>query len=759
MPNQRVANSLLILQTSGAHLFGWTMQQLITRRLLTHAVLCMAALPVLAIDEVCDMQSPCLACAAPLFTPAIKSIPAIARDQSETTMEADDIKVVEENRYRAQGNVQFQRADQYLWTEALDYDAETGEVSIQTPLRFQDQSLLATATAAFWKEAGKSKLDKANFQLRSGRGNGYADQVTWTAQDTTHLRAATFTSCNPHDPAWSIYTQSLKLDQQKNQATAKNVTLRLGDVPVFYLPWVRFPLNDERMSGLLAPTLGTSNNAGLDLVLPVYLNLAPNYDATLSPRIIAERGPMLGSEFRYLGKNYDGDIHFSYLANDQKIEHENNKTRHSFDFEHRQRFGSHWSMYADIHDVSDDRYFEDFGDSLSSVATSLLPSSAYLSGRGKGWAFSVGGDRVKVTDPRFTAGSEPYRRLPRMTASWASGNTRGPLIGIDSELVHFEKKGFIGGERVDLLPWVAWPFSGSSWFVNPRLAYRSTRYNLGNDEQYSTARNLPIASLDMGLWFERNLARNGWTQTLEPQLFALKVPYRNQDQLPVFDTQELTFGFAQLFRENRFSGADRQTDANQVALALTSRWLDQQGNDRAHASIGQIHYFNAPQVTLPGMLMNTESGSAYIAELGIALSEKWSLNIAQQWDPNIRRTELGTISAQYRFAETGVVNLTYRYRQGLLEQADLSAAFPINQRWKFVTRFNQSLRDNSLLEAFAGAEYESCCYAIRLLGRRYVRNLEGDINNGIFVELELKGFASLGRNTEDFLQRAILGYR
>ncbi|MDZ4813578.1 MAG: LPS assembly protein LptD [Pseudomonadota bacterium] len=726
---------------------------------LRYAILLSLATPVFADENACTIAVPCPSCAPPLFLAASPAAVDAGREAADTVLSARRMAIVAENQYRAEGDVRFWRSDQFMWSEALAYDAEAAEGRIDVPLRFQDRDMLATASSARWSESGDSRLEGVQFQLRSGRGNGHADAVTITQQDLTRLDRASFTSCDPADPAWSIHTQLLSIDNQRKRATARNVTLRLGDVPVFYFPWLQFPTTDERASGLLAPTLGSSNNAGIDLVVPVYLNLAPEYDATISPRWIADRGVMLGGEFRYLGRSFGGELDFSYLGNDRKIEGNANDTRHSFDFKHRQRFGANWSLAADLRDVSDDRYFEDFGDSLTAVATSLLPSSAYLSGRGNGWTLSMGGDRVEVTDPRFVAGAEPYRRLPRIFGSYASTNLRGPVVGVDAEWVRFSKNDFIGGDRYDMTPWISWPFEGSSWFVRPRYAYRSTGYTLDRGTERSPTRNMPIASLDAGLYFERQSGSHGWTQTLEPRLFGLHVPYRDQDALPVFDTQELTFGFAQLFRENSYTGADRQTDAKQVALALSSRWLDAQGQERARIGLGQVHYFDPPRVLLPGAVPRTDSGSAYIAEIGIALSNDWSFNVAQQWDPQINHSVLSSAGLQYHFDNGSLVNLAYRYRRNQLEQVDVATSIVLNERWKLVARFNQSLLNDALLEAFAGFEYESCCMAVRLLGRRYVRNLEGDANNAIFVELELKGFARIGRDTEEFLQRAILGYR
>ena len=726
---------------------------------LRYAILLSLAGPAFADAPACSIAAPCAACASPLFPADTSAGNHDDRDTADTQLSAASIGIVAENRYRAEGGVLFARADQRMWTERLDYDAEKSVGSIKVPLRFQDRDLLATAQGAHWSEAGDSTLEQAQFQMRSGRGNGYAEHVTITPDDLTRLDKASFTSCDPLDPSWSIHSNSISIDNQRNLATARNVTLRLGDVPVFYFPWLQFPTTDERATGVLAPTLGSSNNAGIDLVVPVYLNLAPNYDATLYPRWIADRGIMLGSEFRYLAPSLSGELEFSYLYNDNKINDGGDDNRYSFDFAHRQRFGQHWSLAADLRDVSDDRYFEDFGDSLSSVATSLLPSSAYLSGRGTSWSLSMGGDRVEVTDPRFLAGAEPYRRLPRVFGTIASTNLRGPIVGMDGEWVRFAKEGFVGGDRYDVTPWVTWPLEGASWFLRPRYAYRSTGYQLDAGTARSPSRDVPIASLDAGLIFERPWSDKGYTQTLEPRIFGLHVPYRDQDDLPLFDTQELTFGFAQLFRDNIYTGADRQTDARQAAIALSSRLLDPTGQERARIGIGQIRYFDPPRVTLPGLAPRTASGSAYIAEIGFALSDDWSFDVAQQWDPETNHSVLGSAGLQYRFDNDSLVNIAYRYRRGLLEQVDLSSAIVLNERWKLVARLNQSLRDDSLLEAFAGFEYESCCYAVRMLARRYVRNLEGDLNNAIFFELELKGLARIGRDTEQFLQRAILGYR
>ena len=426
-------------------------------------------------------------------------------------------------------------------------------------------------------------------------------------------------------------------------------------------------------------------------------------------------------------------------------------------------YGPNFFSLVDINKVSDNRYFEDFGDSLSSAATSLLPSTAYLHGRGEWWSIAFGGDDFDVTDPTLAPGSEPYTRLPRFTANldyrladWARVGARHRAGGAS------RRTAALDGDRYDVTPWVSFPIERASWYLRPRLAYRQTDYDLdGDGEEFARPRPADhqprcraCTSTAPPRWGDRPLR-----QTLEPRLYYLNVPYRDQDDLPIFDTQELTFGFAQLFRNNRYTGADRQQDANQLALALSTRVIDDSdGRELVRASIGQIRYFEDQEVQLPGVAPTDYEGSELVGEVAFE-RERWGFAWAQQYDPEDDNTTLSSVRAQYRFGDAGVANAAYRYRRDEFEQVDLSAAIPVSERIRLIGRWNWSLPDDQTLETFAGIEYESCCYEVRFLGRRYVRNTEGDYANAVYLELELKGLGSLGRRSGDFLRRAILGYR
>lgn len=717
------------------------------------ALACLLPAPALAADTC--FGALCQSCVAPLFTPN-QTLINDGRDTADTHIQADRYQLGKDGNYSANGNVVMQRADQEVKSESATYQTEPPKAAFPTPLSYQDQRMLATAQSGTWSADDGTLLNQVLFQMRDGRGNGRAESAS-LAGPKSALTRATFTSCDPADPAWSLAAQKIEIDSDKQVGRAENVRLQLGKVPIFYWPRMSFPTNDARKTGFLYPQLGSANDSGFDLIVPYYLNLAPNYDATLKPRYIQERGLMLAAETRYLGEASLTEFEFSWLDHDRKAD----DRRTSFDFRHQQRFGANWFLNADIRDVSDDRYFEDFGDSLSSVATSLLPSSAYLTGRAPSWTFSVGGDRQEVTDPRLPLNVEPYRRLPRATFDYLTPNLSGPQFQLESELVRFSKDGVDGGNRLDLTPAVIWPLERSYGFVRPKLGYRYTAYELDRDVDSSPTRGLPIASLDSGLIFEREANWFGadGTQTLEPRVYALYVPYENQDNLPLFDTQSFTFGWGSLFRDNAFTGADRQVDAKQVTAALTTRYLDDAGLERFRFSLGQIRYLDPPRIALPGTPLRDEPGSAYVADLELNWTEDWTLAATHQYDPAVSATELSSVYVQRHFWDRGVVNVGYRYRRDLFEQVDVSTAIPIKDNWLLIARVNQSLRDDELLEGLAGFEYSTCCIAVRILGRRYVRNIEGDLNNGIYVELEFKGLGSLGRRAEDFLRRAILGYR
>ena len=706
----------------------------------------------------------------PLFRPlATEELP---REQMPTDVNADSMDVLKAQQTVFSGNVELSHADQWLATDKLTYTHDSEQFATEGLVRYQDRTLRLTADEARGdQKADSMSLRNVRYQFHEDLGNGVAASAVMTG-DIGELGDATYSTCPPGQRQWEFSASTITINDQTKRGRATNASLKLGNVPVFWFPVISFPTDDKRATGLLAPSIGQDNRNGFDLSLPLYLNLAPNYDATFTPHWMSRRGLMLEGEFRYLFSRQNGELSATWLGDDDFTGRDRSLVR----WKHFAGLSQHWYAQANLNHVSDNTYFADFGSSISATSTSLLESELGVYGRGRYWSASLSTEYWQVANPLLLPGSEPYRRLPRLQARYGKPFMPWLEAGINAELVKFDHENSdapsfdpdkaAGGRRLDLMPYLRMPFGGASWFATPAMAFRHTSYQLDqsrvpNARDQEPSRNLAIFSLDAGAYFERTASFGGKSmiQTLEPRAYYLRVPYRDQDDLPLFDTQPLSFLWPSLFRDNRYGGADRQSDANQLTLALTSRLLDtEDGDERLSASIGHINYFDAPRVRIPGEPAITSDGSAWIVEANLALSDDWSVGASQQWNPDSQRTELSSVRSQLRFGQGGVFNASYRFRRDFAEQTDLSFVVPVNANWRLLGRWNYSVRDQQTLEALAGFEWKGCCTTVRLLARQYVRSFDNRQNLGLYLEIELNGLGSFGRRTDELLDNAILGY-
>ncbi|WP_024870300.1 LPS assembly protein LptD [Pseudoxanthomonas suwonensis] len=685
-----------------------------------------------------------------------------AREQQPTIIEGD-----EQSGTRAtpliQGNVALVRGDQFLGTDSIQMDTEAGTYVAEGNVRYQDTGIRIVADRAEGNQNTDSHtITNIRYQLVDRRGNGGADSIELTGP-LGKMHHSTYSTCDPDQRMWELRAQQIDVDSDDGFGVARNAVLRMGKFPVLYVPWFKFPVDDRRQTGLLYPSVSMSGRNGFDYRQPIYLNLAPNYDMTLLPRWMSKRGLLLDTEFRYLYGGGRGTITAAYMPDDDLRD----RDRGRFTFKGYHNINRHWQARANIGWVSDERFVEDFSNRLSGISASYLQSTAGVFGVGQYWNAGAMVEHFQLTDYTLSDRNLPYSRLPRVYANWERPLNHWLDAGLWAEAVNFHHTEFAGGSRLDLKPYISARLGGPAWYVTPTLAWRFTGYQLereladqrGGDT--SPTRSLPIASLDAGVYFDRDARIGGenYLHTLEPRIFYLNVPYRDQSALPLFDTRPFTFSWGQLFRDNRYSGADRQTDANQLTLALSSRLIRQaDGREKLSASIGQIRYFEDSRVLAPGETPVEKGKSAWVADANYMINDRWNLGASYQWDPKFRREDLASIRARYLWPNDGVVNIGYRYRRNLLEQADFSFLYPINSTWSVVGRYYHSLKDDKLLEAIGGVQWDSCCFAVRALARRYVRNREGDVDNAIQVEFVLKGLGSAGQDTERTLRRAILGY-
>lgn len=693
----------------------------------------------------------------------VETLPSATLAGTEFT--ADRAEIDQGRLYTLSGGAVVERAGQRIRADRIRYDEALDEVQAEGGVRLDQSTLQVTgdsATLHLGNDTGE--LHGVRYFVHAQHARGRAEIARQESATIKSFERATYSTCDEDRERWRLRASRVTLDEAEGVGRARHARLELGPVPVLYTPYISFPIDDRRKSGLLVPSWGSSESSGAELTVPYYWNIAPHRDATITPRLMSKRGVQMQSEFRYLNPTNRGELGLEYLPSDSEFGDED---RSLFTIRHDGRPLPQLRTTVRADDVSDKYYFEDLGNSLEISSITHLERLAEATWFGQGWSLTGRVQDYQTVDRTIAEINQPYRRLPQLLLSMRPrSQPYGLDLTLDSEVVQFTHDHDLRdeGTRLDLQPKASLPLGGAAWFVTPSLGVRHTQYSLDDRATglpTEPSRTTPIASLDSGLFFERDtrLFGNGLLQTLEPRAYYLYVPDKDQDELPVFDTGLRDFSFQQMFEDNRFSGADRMGDANQLTLAVTSRLLDpESGVQHLSVSVGEILYFRDREVTLPHRPVADQSASNLVGELDVRLTRSWKATAGMQWDPHESKTDRSSVRLQYRPDPRHLWNLSYRYRSGELEQIDTSALWHFTPRWHGVVRWNYSLPDRELLEGLAGIEYESCCWILRLMGRGYVHDTDGERNDAILVQLELKGLTSFGDPIEALLEDGILGY-
>jgi LPS-assembly protein len=656
-----------------------------------------------------------------------------------------------------EGHVVAERDGKRLSADQARYDSTRDVVTASGQVEVQTGSIhLQGSRARLDFAADSGELEEAGYYVPGAHAYGTAEHLSFEGAERSTLREATYTTCPPGEEDWALHARRIELDRGSNTGEAYDVTLRLGGVPALYLPYMNFPL-EGRKSGFLPPSYDSSDRNGTDIAVPWYWNIAPNRDATLTPRFITERGGMLMTEYRQLTENSSSFVAFDYLPDDEMY----GDDRSHVIVRHTMQPAPRWNVALDYNEVSDDQYLDDIDNTLASASATHLERRLDVSYGAPSWRFL---GRVQDFQP-LVAGSEPYQLRPQLLATGA-GALSGLRYDFRTEYAQFaHSTRDPTGARVDLYPGLSAPFEGDWWFFTPRAALRHTQYLLDDPaDGEEPSRTLPIASIDTGLFFERELSIAGepLVQTLEPRLFYLRVPYEDQTELPVFDTTPTTFSFAQLFRENRYTGADRVGDANQLTAALTSRFIsDSSGRELARASVGQTYYFDDWRVSLPNEALPDRAYSDVAAELAARPLPALEISATTRWDPDVADAQESAARLRYSTDALHVVDAAYRVREnGRVMNRDLLVLWPITRHWHAVGRWYYDLVAERTLESVVGIEYESCCWTVRLVTRdRPVFTETGEESNrSIHFTFELKGLAGFGDSLGNVIEEGLVGY-
>ena len=711
-----------------------------------------------------------------IITPAPDTPPP---EQQPIQVEAQQIES-SPTESRLQGDVQLSHSDQRLRAEKIILERPSNQVRTEGEFTYGNQRrALRGQRAEINLDSQTGQFWATDYYLPERHAQGHAEEVRVDrTQQVTWLEDASYSTCTRGRESWELRARALRLDEATGRGEARDIKLAFLNHVLVYFPYLSFPITDARQSGFLLPQQGFAKSTGLDLQAPYYWNIAPNRDMTITPRLMSERGLMLGAEYRFLQPWHQGRLRFEYIPYDRRYEGQ----RGSVNIQDRAEPLPH--LYTDLlyEYVSDLNYLRDLNNNLSFLSANYLERHLDVRYEGETWWGLARLQGYQILSPSlFSLTGKPYQRLPQLlfNGNWPVwGETSGLQAQLRSEFVRFEQSGLVTGNRLDLWPTLSWNLEKPWGYIKPALGFRYTLYQLdgvaaGADD--APTRAAPVVSLDSGLFFERHLQAD-WlgiaagTQTLEPRLFYLYVPYRNQDALPLFDSALMDRDYDGLFRPNRFVGGDRLGDAHQVTAALTTRLIDgSSGRERLRASLGQTQYFADRRVRLqPGQLPETADNSGLIAQAQLNLATRWSLRGGVQMEPDNQDLLRGAFELRYYLNPRHLINVSYLLdhdQPGLaldeqIHAVDVSFFWPISTQWRVLGRWNYALNSNRNLETLAGLEYEDCCWALRLAARQY-RDSPSDqeTQNAFYAELELKGLSRLGSGLETLLQNSIFGYQ
>jgi len=676
-----------------------------------------------------------------------------------------------------EGNAKLSRGDQRLRAEKLTLERPTNRVRTDTGFVYGDShQVLRGKQAEVDLDAKTGQFKDADYYLPRRHAQGHAENVHVQGQRRSRLENATYSTCPRGKEIWELRASELNLNEATGRGAARNIVLAFRDTPVFYFPYLSFPINDERQSGFLFPRQGYGSQTGFDLAVPYYWNIAPNRDMTITPRLMTERGVLLGVEYRFLEPWHQGRLGFEYIPDDRRY----GGARGSFNA--TDQAAPLPNVYTDLRYeyVSDDNYLRDLNNNLSFLTPNYLERHLDVRYYGDWWQALARVEGFQILNPSlFSLTGNPYQRLPQLLfdGAWPSG--AGELnYRLYGELVNFQQSDMVTGLRMDLWPTVGWNHEPPWGYLKPRAGFRYTSYQLDNTAPGANgapSRAAPVLSLDSGLIFDRPLQVD-WlgvtagTQTLEPRLFYLYVPYRNQNDIPLFDSAVMDRDIDWLFRVNRFVGADRLGDANQLTAALTTRLIDgPSGRERLRASVGQIQYFEDRRVNLyPIEPPQTAVNSGLIAQSQLNLSSRWAVQGGVQLEPDNSDMLRTAFDLRYYVNPRQLVNVSYlldRDQPGAslndqIHSVDVAFFWPLSAQWRALARWNQALNTDRNLETLVGLEYEDCCWALRAFGRQYRDNpADVDAQDAFYLELELKGLSRLGSSLETVLRNSILGYQ
>lgn len=705
-------------------------------------------------------------------TPSLTEKRSVPDQSLPTFLRGQKLEGVTERETVVTGNAELRRGGTVLQANEIRYQLVEDMVRAQGQVRLiRDGNIYQGPSLRYEMDTDNGELGPGEFTLISTGARADAEKTEFQGKDVLKFFNTRYSTCRRGDNSWYLQATQIHIDNNEGVGTARNAYIVFQGVPLLASPYLQFPVNEQRRSGFLTPSFGVSSIRGVEIDTPYYWNIAPNRDYTLTPRVLSKRGLQLGNEFRYLEPGYNGITLLDLMPNDRA----NGKRRWALDSRHSQQFKAGWSGYWSVARASDDSYFDDFSRSVVPISTRQLAQEGGISYGASWWSASTRIQKFQVLQDAKRSIGIPYERVPQISARGQRYDLGGFDLGAEADYTRFAHPTQVTGSRAVLMPYISYPIVTPFWSFTPKTSLNLASYSLdrarlaaGSPLRASFHRAVPTFSLDTSLTFERDTRWFGsdLLQTFEPRLFYVKTPYKDQTAAPLFDTGVPDLNFAQLFSENRFSGLDRVADADQLTVAVSSRFIEpDSGTERLRATVGQRFYFENQRVNATtSNSVSVAQKTDFLVSLGGQITRAIATDATAQFDATSNRATRSSAGVRYSPVSGQFVSATYRLVRDSItarrsvEQVDLAAQWPIGGGWIGVARMNYSTLDRKVTESLLGLEYRRDCWSLRAVLQRFPTGT-GTVDTSIFFQLNLNGFTSVGSSPNDALQRNIPGYR
>lgn len=737
-------------------------------------------------------------CQGAWVTPISPDTVAVAAEEATSTVTADYGHYNPNGDSVLEGNVVIDQQGRQIRADKITIDQTQTYASAEGRVQMAQAGLLAQSDQINYNlKTQQGDLHNSFYIAEEQHAHGMAEKIARTSTNTLVLNNATYSTCPPEQaPTWKIQADEIKLNQETGRGETRGTKLYVKDVPVLAVPYFNFPIDDRRTTGILTPSFGFTNDGGVELAVPVYLNLAPNYDATVTPRYIGDRGPMLEGEFRYLTENFgQGQIWGGYLASDNKY---NDEDRKDFHFLHKWQINEQFNTNLEYNYASDKDYFADLNNNPNSRTDLNLRRAWELNYRNgiPGLRAQLKVEDFHTLDPTIPDEDRPYARLPQFLLNYKTGNPQGFQLEFNHDTAYFKKDiNHLEGHTNDLNTYepsgtriyndfkVRYNYRNPWSFVIPEVSLRNVNTffdkdtiafydnnsgTLTNSSSENKSVTVPQFTLDAGLTFEKE---GRFLQTITPRAFYAYAPYQNQDGHPNFDSATASINYDQLFSPYRFYGHDRLEDNNFLSLGLSYSLFDEVGLERIRASLGQSFFFEDRRVILenPSDDFDTQSRTGPIISLASQLTENLNIGANAAWMSNgdnaQRDLHLFYTGEQGNLYNVGYINRRHiPNRQDHYDQVVASFIQPVYNNWRILGHAQYDLDNSVAREYLLGVNYESCCWGISIYGRSYYNDLD-DVSDhnvkpkrAIMAELNLKGLGSFNNKLASLLENRILGF-